>query len=105
FAGFDQFIWLHQRDISRKGNQGVKVAGAKLVGQVAKCVATMGANERQVGAQWTFKQPGFTVECQRLFAFLYDGADTSWREKTTKSSSTTANLLNQCTLRYENDLH
>ena len=36
---------------------------------------------------------GFTVECQCLFAFLYDGADTRWGEKTTKSSSTTANLL------------
>ncbi|GCR31376.1 hypothetical protein BvCmsHHNP001_02029 [Escherichia coli] len=43
-AGFDQFIWLYQRDISCKGYQGVKVAGAKLIGQVAKCVATMSAN-------------------------------------------------------------
>lgn len=43
-AGFDQFIWLYQRDISRKGYQGGKVAGAKLIGQVAKCVATMSAN-------------------------------------------------------------
>ena len=43
-AGFDQFIRLYQRDISRKGYQGVKVAGAKFIGQVAKCVATMSAN-------------------------------------------------------------
>lgn len=92
-AGVDQFIWLYQRDISRKGYQGVKVAGAKVIGQVAKCVATMSANERQVGAQRAFEQLGFTVECQCLFAFLYDGADTSWGEKTTKSSSATANLL------------
>lgn len=49
-AGVDQFIWLYQRDISRKGYQGVKVAGAKVIGQVAKCVATMSANERQVSA-------------------------------------------------------
>lgn len=105
FAGVDQFVGFHQRDVCCESNQGVKVAGAELVGEVSECVATVGADQRQVCPQWTFKQPGFAIEGERLFAFFDDGADTGWGEKTTKSGTATANLLNQCTLRYENDLH
>lgn len=105
FVGFDQFIWFYQRDISRKGYQGVKVAGVKLIGQVVKCVVTMSANQRQVGAQWAFEQLGFIVECQCLFVFFYDGVDIRWGEKIIKFSFIIANLFDQRILRYQNDVY
>ncbi len=105
FSRVDQFVGFHQRDVCCESNQGIKVAGAELVSEISECVATVGADQRQVCPQRAFEQLGFAIEGERLFAFFDDGADTGWCEKTTKSGTATANLLNQCTLRYENDLH